>query len=231
MPIPDAPLPTMTNARLLSEAVFEHIGAAIVDGTLAEGEVLRDADLQRWLGVSRTPIREALSRLALLGLVETAPSRFTRVTFVDEDLVRDTLVYAGFMAGLSVRIAVPRLSDDDVTAAVAMLNDVIDANESDDHERLFDTARVLVRFMADRAGNQVFSAVLRETGLVAMRNLRSYRPVIGSRAERTEWYRALRAAMVEHDGDAAESAVRGLHHLVETAGSTPEAAARHARVG
>lgn len=43
-----------------------------MDGTLEPGERLNDEDLIAWLGVSRTPIREALSQLARAGLVEMA---------------------------------------------------------------------------------------------------------------------------------------------------------------
>ena len=52
---------------------------AIVDGTLAPGEVLHDDELCAWLGLSRTPVRDALRRLRDEGLVEMAPQRFTRV--------------------------------------------------------------------------------------------------------------------------------------------------------
>ena len=52
---------------------------AIVDGTLAPGEQLHDEELCGWLGLSRTPVRDALRRLRDEGLVEMAPQRFTRV--------------------------------------------------------------------------------------------------------------------------------------------------------
>ena len=42
------------------------------------GEQLKDAEIAEWLGLSRTPIREALARLEEYGLVETAPNRYTR---------------------------------------------------------------------------------------------------------------------------------------------------------
>ena len=52
-------------------------GDAIVDGTFAPGEQLRDLELAGWLGVSRTPVREALLRLAEAGLVVAEPGRST----------------------------------------------------------------------------------------------------------------------------------------------------------
>lgn len=55
----------------LSERVYESLRAAIVRCELAPGEIIRDRELPERLGVSRTPIREALYRLAAIGLVSS----------------------------------------------------------------------------------------------------------------------------------------------------------------
>jgi len=71
--------------------------AAIVDGTLEPGERLNDDELAKWLGVSRTPIREAIAQLQTYGLVEIEANRYTKVA------QRDDVVYAEaaqFLAGL-----------------------------------------------------------------------------------------------------------------------------------
>jgi DNA-binding GntR family transcriptional regulator len=95
------PIPTGTTEagprRLLRDVVFEKMLAAIVDGTLEPGERLNDDQLVKWLGVSRTPVREAIAQLHTYGLVEIEANRFTRVS------ARDDVVYAEatqFLAGL-----------------------------------------------------------------------------------------------------------------------------------
>lgn len=95
------PIPTATTEagprRLLRDVVFEKMLAAIVDGTLEPGERLNDDQLVKWLGVSRTPVREAIAQLHTYGLVEIEANRFTRVS------TRDDAVYAEaaqFLAGL-----------------------------------------------------------------------------------------------------------------------------------
>ena len=60
----------LTTGVSLSDEVYARIGAAIVDGSLAPGERLRDGDIAAQLGISRTPVREALQRLERFGLVE-----------------------------------------------------------------------------------------------------------------------------------------------------------------
>jgi len=70
---------TVIARRLHKDEVHETLLAAIVGGVLPAGSRLRDADLESWLGVSRTPIRSALVRLEQTGLVEAVPQRWTRV--------------------------------------------------------------------------------------------------------------------------------------------------------
>ena len=80
MPIPaGVPLPR----SLLRDDVYVRLRDAIVDGRFTPGEQLRDGDLAQWLGVSRTPVREALLRLAQAGLVVAAPGRSTTVSTLD----------------------------------------------------------------------------------------------------------------------------------------------------
>jgi len=53
----------LTHGTILSDEVYSCIGAAILDGRLRPGQRLRDVDLAAELGISRTPVREALQRL------------------------------------------------------------------------------------------------------------------------------------------------------------------------
>ena len=113
MPVPDsAPL----DRDLLRDRAYAALRDAIVDGTLAPGERLRDAELCDWLGLSRTPVREALGRLEQDGLVETAPQRFTRVTPLDRRDARDAFPLVAALHALAAELAVPRLAGDDLVA-------------------------------------------------------------------------------------------------------------------
>ncbi|KEQ21761.1 GntR family transcriptional regulator [Paenibacillus tyrfis] len=83
MPIPgnfSTPIRLSAKERALSE-----IQRWIIDGTLHPGEKLLDADLAEALGVSRTPVREALQLLEAQGLVELHPGKETRVKLIEKD--------------------------------------------------------------------------------------------------------------------------------------------------
>ena len=77
VPVPTESLPPRP---LLREDVLARLRDAIIDGTLAPDEQLRDTEIATWLGVSRTPVREALLELARAGLVRATPGRSTRET-------------------------------------------------------------------------------------------------------------------------------------------------------
>ncbi|TDC53559.1 GntR family transcriptional regulator [Jiangella ureilytica] len=114
MPIPqDA---QSIGRRLLRDDVYHRLRDAIVDGTLEPGEQLRDAELAAWLGVSRTPIREALLRLAEAGLVSALPGRSTTVSSLDPRDIREARDVVAAMHQLAVREAVGNLTDADLDA-------------------------------------------------------------------------------------------------------------------
>jgi DNA-binding GntR family transcriptional regulator len=111
MPVPQQREPV--DRHLLRDNAYIMLCDAIVDGTLAPGEPLHDTELCSWLGLSRTPVRDALSRLADEGLVEIAPQRYTRVCPVTARDAHDTFPLLAAVHALATELAVPRLDRDD----------------------------------------------------------------------------------------------------------------------
>lgn len=109
VPIPlDSPVQHRT---LLRDDVYRSIRDAIVRGQLAPGEQLRDQELGAWLQVSRTPVREALQRLAQAGLVVAEPGRMTRVAPEDPELILAARQIAAELHGLAIDLAFPALDE------------------------------------------------------------------------------------------------------------------------
>ncbi|MDN5795528.1 MAG: GntR family transcriptional regulator [Intrasporangium sp.] len=99
---------------LLRDHAYESLRDAIVEGTLEPGERLRDSELEGWLGVSRTPIREALLRLERARLVVATPGRATIVAPVDLESTIDSQQVAAAMHELAARLATPLLAGEDL---------------------------------------------------------------------------------------------------------------------
>lgn len=114
MPLP--PSEGIAARSLLRDNAYKALRTAIVDGTLAPGERLRDDELSRWLGVSRTPIREALARLEQAGLVQTQPGRHTIVSPIDVREARAAQSVAAAMHELAVQEAITNISPGDLAA-------------------------------------------------------------------------------------------------------------------
>ena len=120
MPVPDHP--AAVDRHLLRDTAYERLSEAIVDGTLAPGESLHDRELCGWLGLSRTPVREALSRLRDERLVEMEPQRYTRVARMGLVDVHEIVPVLATLHGLATELAVPRLEATDLRA-LRMEND------------------------------------------------------------------------------------------------------------
>jgi DNA-binding GntR family transcriptional regulator len=150
------PMPTDHVARIsLSDEAYVRIEAAIMDGTLEPGERLRDSDLVEWLGISRTPIRHALDRLAEQGLVEMERNRFTRVAVFDIVGVLESVQVAGDLwVGAALRgIARWDQEDDDLVAEIQA--SLVEAATEDDATQFIVVFEHLVVAFARSEGNNV----------------------------------------------------------------------------
>lgn len=100
--------------RRMSDEAYERIRDAIVTGELSPGERVKDFQVAESLGLSRTPVREALARLVDIGLVEAKPGVYTRITVLDRDDVARTLAVLQALDNMAIRTATPRLTAEDL---------------------------------------------------------------------------------------------------------------------
>lgn len=100
----------------MSNVAYDRLRDAIVRGELRPGEKIKDSELAARMGLSRTPIREALTRLVDTGLVEAKPGVYTRITTLDRDDVAATLAVLRSLDELAVRTGVPNLTKHDLAA-------------------------------------------------------------------------------------------------------------------
>jgi DNA-binding GntR family transcriptional regulator len=99
--------------RALAAEAYDELLRAIVTGELAPGARIRDVDLAARLGVSRTPVREAIRRLVDDGLVETSPDAYTRVAPLSTADAEAAFPVVAALHALAARLGVPRLADAD----------------------------------------------------------------------------------------------------------------------
>jgi len=104
---------TSMHTVVLGEQARDALLSAIVEGELLPGEALREAPLATALGISRTPVREALHRLAEIDLVRVDPGRGYRVTPLEPGRLTDMVEVAAVLAGMAARLSAPHLTTQD----------------------------------------------------------------------------------------------------------------------
>lgn len=140
--------------------MYRRLRDAIVDGTFLPGEQLKDAELAAWLGVSRTPIREALLRLGASGLVVAVPGRSTTVSEIDPRAVRDARDVIAAMHQLAVHEMAGKLTDDDLARMRDANERFSEALRAEDVAAAMDADEELHRIPVRALGNRAVEAVL-----------------------------------------------------------------------
>jgi len=177
---------------LLRDDVYARLRDAIVDGTLEPGEQLRDQELAAWLGVSRTPVREAILKLSQAGLVRAAPGRSTTVAELDARATRDAQSVVAAMHRLAVADAVPLLQPGDLAAMRAANKRFAAALRKKDVDAAIDADDEFHAIPVRAAGNAALEAVLEQYTPVLRRVERLRFSSLGGRASV-----ALHARMVD----------------------------------
>lgn len=98
----------------LRDVVFNTLRQAILTGELKPGERLMEIHLANKLGVSRTPIREAIRKLELEGLVTMIPRRGAEVAQITEKSMNDVLEVRRALDALCVELACDRITDEEL---------------------------------------------------------------------------------------------------------------------
>lgn len=123
---------TMNEYLPLRDVVFNTLRRAILRGELKPGERLMEIQLANKLGVSRTPIREAIRKLELEGLVLMIPRRGAEVAEITEKNLRDVLEVRCALEELAVQLACDRMDEEGLVrlkAAAEKFREVLDSDD------------------------------------------------------------------------------------------------------
>ncbi len=201
--------------RSLRSQVVEAIRDAIIQGKFRPGEKVPEEELAEQLGVSRTPIREAIRILEQQGLVETRPKNGTFIASVDWDEARDGLLVRATLEELAVRQAIERMEPPEWDAFCGRLGQLLDgmseAIANGDPIRPTDLDTEWHTLLIDAARNHYLSRAWRLVGLPFLiwspeRELYPLSPEKWTAA--TSRHRELLAALRRRDPDRAAEAIR-----------------------
>jgi DNA-binding GntR family transcriptional regulator len=139
--------------RLVAERAYVELRDRIVTLRLAPGTVLREDELMREMEIGRTPLREAVKRLALENLVAVQPRRGTSVTDVEaSDIVNITEVRA-VLEGYAAELAALRMNGDARAAAEALIDELEEVTRPHEQEWLMRFDERIHHFIWEASGN------------------------------------------------------------------------------
>lgn len=192
--------------RPLRELVCETIRQAIVDGVFSPGERLMEIQLADEMGVSRTPVREAIRKLELEGFVVMIPRRGTYVADISIKDINEVYEIRTSLEVLAAGLAAERISDEELETMQRLLVEIGQHIEDGNIEKIveIDTAFHDVLYKASR--NKRLAGIinnLREQITVIRRRSMMYP---GRLQNTMEEHRILVDSIAAHDVDRAQNA-------------------------
>jgi DNA-binding GntR family transcriptional regulator len=207
---PGPPSPIRLHHENLEDKIYDRLKAMIIEKSLRPGERIRLTKLSREMGVSRTPLLNALKRLSAERLVEWAPRygiyvrRFTPREMVELYEVRAAL------ESLAARLAAERVSAEDLDRLEAMFRDVAISETPEALRRYTPLDREFHWRIVELSGNQQLAAALQSIHMQIFAYQDGIARTIGeSVPEHQEFLRALRA----RDATTCERLMRTHHSL------------------
>lgn len=216
----------LEKVETLAERAYRALREQIATGGLTPGERLTERGLAMRLGVSATPVREALRRLEQERLVERVGVRGLRVTEHSVETLRELMYVEAVIRAATARFAATKISSGTLDAMEELVAELESDPQQGDPERQLSLARRFDELLLAAAGNDVL------TGLIAPLEVFSWglrikavqmmhrNPEFG--LSRIRAHREVLTALRDHDADRVETLIRrqrteAVDYLIEAA--------------
>ncbi|MGH8749420.1 MAG: GntR family transcriptional regulator [Burkholderiales bacterium] len=198
-----APLGIPRARRPLHEEAIDQLRDLIVRGELMPGSRLNERVLSARLGVSRTPLREAIKLLATEGLVHLLPNRGAVAAPIERERIRETLAVMGALESLAGELACAQASDQAVAEIRALHFEMLAMHARRDLDGYFRHNQAIHLKLVEASGNAVLAQTYRQLNA----NVRRVRYMANLSPERWD------AAVKEHEAILAALAARDAARL------------------
>jgi DNA-binding GntR family transcriptional regulator len=184
----------------LHEHVAKRLRMMLVEGRISPGAKLNERELTEILQVSRTPLREAIKRLAAEGLVELLPNRGAIAVSLSEADVRDTFEVMAGLEAMSGELAAERITDEELAEIKAMQFEMMAAYTRRDLSNYYRLNSLIHEAINAAAKNPVLTATYNQV------NARLQALRFRSNQDGVKWSRAVKEhekmvdALAAHDG-------------------------------
>lgn len=193
------------NGASRADFVYQQMREAMRDGRFRQGDRVREEDVARSLGVSRTPVREALRQLQSDGLLDVASGRGLGVVALDRSQVLELYAMRELLEGAAARLAAQHATPAEVAYMEHLLASFRRTRDAEQHARI---NRALHIAICDAAHNRYMVQSLNQLS-DALALLRGTTFSVGGRARTADLeHRAIVEAIAAGNSDLAETAAR-----------------------
>ncbi len=163
------------------DRVYTRLRSGILDGSYSQGARLGEVELAEALGVSRTPVREALRRLGSEGLVETLPNKGARVRIWSPEELSAISDLRALLEGHAAARAAPRITDDELAVLTRLVEQMEAATVSGvapDYDLITELNNQFHAGVTAASGNLLLPGVARQLIHIpiVVRTFRQYSP-------------------------------------------------------
>jgi DNA-binding GntR family transcriptional regulator len=155
----------------LAEQAYVQLREAIIRVELAPGTVLRENELTSWVGVGRTPVREAIQRLVRDGFVTVIPRRGTLVSEINITDLAAIYEVRAHLESCAARLAAERAGAEEHAQAAALIAELEALRSEDGYEALLTLDRRIHRFAYACARNEFLAETLDQYHNLSLRIL------------------------------------------------------------
>lgn len=192
----------------LRDVVFNTLRQAILTGELKPGERLMEIHLANRLGVSRTPIREAIRKLELEGLVKMIPRRGAEVAQITEKSMNDVLEVRRAMDVLCVELACERISNEELEHLKKACTDFEQAVKTKDAKRIAQADVALHDIILHATGNMRLIQLVNNLSEQMYRYRFEYIKDFSQHERLVEEHRIIYESLVQKDKETASQAAK-----------------------
>lgn len=147
-------LPSPLVLKSLREQVYDHLRHLMSRGEIEPGAFLKQDEIASGLGVSRTPLRDALLQLEAEGFVTILPRRGVRVQRLTPEDIRHLYEVVGALEGAALLAAFPHIGEAELTTLHRLNDEMKDAVLAGDFDRYYDRNLAFHDVFLDRCGNE-----------------------------------------------------------------------------
>ena len=166
----------LENYELLSQKVYHVLKNAIVRGDLAPNSKLILTEIAKSLGVSNTPIREAINKLVSEGLIKIIPNKGILVKEINIDDFQEILQVRAFLDGLIAKIASKKITDKEIGNMMKIIKKMENCVKKDDRLTYNDLDIQFHDFLLNITGNnklkEIYNNLINQGNRLRIRTLK-----------------------------------------------------------